>query len=128
MFMFPEKKHSVSAGFVILMVLGLSACSAQAPTYSGLSDLLDAYNAGVEECESPKPFPGNDEYGIDGVLCASRDSVIWFPDDDAKARWVALAMSAGHRDYVLGPDWMVMTSDFENVTSSMGGTAFVKTR
>lgn len=122
MSMFPKKKLSVSAGFGVLIVLGISACSTQPTTYSGLSDLLDAYNTGVKVCESPDPFlPLVADYGIDGVTCASGDAVVWFQDDDAEAQWLDLVTGAGET-YVLGPNWMVMTSDFESVTRSMGGT------
>lgn len=115
-------KKFLTLGLALLVAPWLNGCSSEPTIYSGVDAVLAAYNEGGDDCGSPEPIPSfNNDFGIYGLKCASGDALIWFADDKAKSDWLDLVTGAGE-PHVLGTNWMVLTSNFDRVTASMGGT------
>jgi hypothetical protein len=115
-------QRALSLGIGAFVAVALAGCGPQAASYSNANAVVAAYKDGGGSCTNPEALPAfNNEYGIYGYNCSSTVSVLWFENDKAKSDWLELVSGSG-KPYVLGPNWMVMTSNLDSVTSSMGGT------
>ena len=107
----------------IALTMGLAGCS-QTKTFHSVNEVKEAYISAGGTCTDTTPFSDFTEaYGIHGLNCGNNnDAVAWFETDKAKSEFLGLLEGAGKK-YVIGPNWLVLTSNTSMITSSMGGEA-----